>query len=100
MGSAPPNCKFNGLLSYKCSKGLKWLQFFMYTQRANSDLSLLRCSTYFGVINYPNNTIIPEREGANDVGSEGGGEQLNGVGHTVELPWAEVDDQESRRSKI
>ena len=48
----------------------------MCTQRANSDLRVLRWDTYSGDINYPNNTIIPEREGTNDVGSVGGGEQL------------------------
>jgi hypothetical protein len=48
----------------------------MYTQRANSDLRVLHCDTYSGDINYPNNTVIPEREGTNGVGSEGGGEQL------------------------
>ena len=60
------------------SKGPKGLQFFIYTQRANSDLRVLCCDTYSGDINYPNNTVIPEREGTNYVGSEGGGEQLRG----------------------
>ena len=78
MGSAPPNCKLSGLLRYMCSKGPKGLQFFIYTQRANSDLTVLNCDTYSRDINYPNNTVIPEREGTTDVGSEGGGEQLRG----------------------
>ena len=50
----------------------------MYTQRANSDLMILCCNTYSGDINYPNNTVIPEREGTNDVGSVGGGGKLRG----------------------
>ena len=50
----------------------------MCTQRANSDLRVLRCDTYSGDINYPNNTVIPEREGTNGVGSVDGGEKLRG----------------------
>jgi len=75
-GIAPPNCKFSGLLRYNCSKGPKGLQFFTYTQRANSVLSVLHCDTYSGNVNYPNITVIPEMEGTNDMWSEGGGEQL------------------------
>ena len=39
---------------------------------------VLLCDTYSRDINDPNNTVIPEREGTNDVESEGGGEQLKG----------------------
>ena len=78
MGSAPPDCKFSGLLRYKHSRGPKGLQFFIYTQRANSDLRVLHCDTYSRDINYPNNTVFPEREETNDLGSVGGGEQLRG----------------------
>ena len=50
----------------------------MYTQKANTDLRVLHCDTYSGGINYPNHTVIPEREETTDVGSVGGGEQLRG----------------------
>jgi hypothetical protein len=58
----------------------------MYTQRANSDLRVLCCDTYSGDIKYPNNTVIPERKGTNDVGSESGGEQLKGE----DIQWSSM----------
>jgi hypothetical protein len=103
MGYAPPNCKFSGLLRYKHSKGPKGLQFFIYTQRANSDLRVLHCDTYSGDINYPNNTVIPEREGTNDVGSECVWGTIKGGGHTMEITWEVEDDRlskELRRQKL
>ncbi len=93
MGSAPPNCKFSGLLRYKRSKALKGSNEF--TLRANSDLRVFRCDIYSGDINYPNNTVIPEREGTNDVGSEGGGENLRGRTYSG-ATMGRGDDQESR----
>jgi hypothetical protein len=50
----------------------------MCTQRANADLRVLCCDTYSGDKNFPNSTVIPEREGTYDVGSVGGEEQLRG----------------------
>jgi hypothetical protein len=66
----------------------------MYTQRANSDLRVLHFDASSRDINYPNNTIIPEREETNDVGSVGGGEQIRGE----DIQWCyhgQGDDQES-----
>ena len=78
MASASTKSEFSGLFRYECSKGPKRLQFFICTLRTNQDLRVLHCDTYSRDINYPNNTVFPEKEETNDLGSVGGGEQVRG----------------------
>jgi hypothetical protein len=58
-------------------------------QKANSYIRILYCHNKSGAIDISNDTIIPERGGANDGGSEHGGETLRGG--TLSCHGLEVD---------
>ena len=70
----PSHKSIGGILRYKHSEGPKRLQFLLYMHRANPDLSVLYCNNESCYINFSNNTIIPEKKGTKDGGSECGRE--------------------------
>jgi hypothetical protein len=74
MGSAPSTVNLVDSSDICAAKGIKGSNFLRTPKEINSDLRVLRCKTNSRDINYPNNTLIVEKEGTNDVGSEGGGE--------------------------